>query len=331
MSLGLEARRRILRRAWNAFLRHRGYDSAAALTFFSALAALPALLVTVGAFSLIGNRAAAILSLDTLMGTFVPDTGRATVRDAIRELLSVNTSAAAFVVGLALTIWSVSGYTTAFGRAVDAVYDVQEGRPYWRFRGTMLIAAVPIVMLAGAAIAILLVTPTVAQQFADSAGLSSWTVRVWDIGKWPLLVVVLLALIGILYRVAPNVRFVPFRVLSAGTLLSLGIWALLTGAFSLYVVLTGSYGHFYGRLGILLVALLWVYLSNLAMMIGVQVDAELIRLRQLDEGRDAVDAILLPVKSTRRDFVLARRRDEDLAEARRIRDAARAMHRSGEG
>ncbi|MBI5161981.1 MAG: YihY/virulence factor BrkB family protein [Micrococcales bacterium] len=322
-------RRRVLRRSWNGFLRHRGYDSAAALTFFTALTVLPATLLTVSSFSLLSDRGSAVRTLGAVLGTFIPDGEQRAVQDTLRDLLQVNVPAVAFVVGLGLTIWTLSGYTTAFGRAVNAVYEVQEGRMYWRFRGAMLLASVPLVALGAVATSILLVTPSVARRLAGDAGIGGAVVAVWNVAKWPLLVAVLLAILTVLFRVAPNVRLTSFRLLSAGTLLSLGAWAILTLAFAAYVTLTGTYGNLYGRLGLLLVALLWAYLSNLALMIGAQLDAEIVRLDQLERGEDAVESILLPVKSTHRQLVLARRRHDDLEQATRIRDEARARRREG--
>jgi membrane protein len=312
----------VLRRAWRGFLRGRAYDSAAALTFFGALALLPAGLLAVTTVSLLDGRAQAVDDLTAIATTFAPDSAE-TVHDALGELLELDNPGLALLLGLVLTVWTVSGYAAAFGRAVDAVYESQEGRRWPLFRAEMLAVALVVVVLASIAAAILLLTPTASGDILARRGVDPVIETIWNVAKWPVLVVVLVVLIAVLYSAAPGVRLPRLRWLTLGSAMALGVWAVLTGLFALYVTLTGAYGHLYGRLGLLLAGLLWLYLSNAALLIGVQLDSELLRVRQLDEGIAAEEQIVVPLKRTERVLRLAAQRSEDIADAQRLRDAAR--------
>ncbi|TPW76070.1 YihY/virulence factor BrkB family protein [Schumannella soli] len=308
-----------LRRTWRGYLRGRGYDAAAALTFFAVLTAFPATLLTVAAFALRGAEKGAASELVALLGPFVPAGETDTVRDAIGELLSLRSPGIAVLIGLALTLWTASGWCTAYGRAVNTICGVQEGRPFWYFRGWMLVIAAAAIVLGGAALGILLVGPDTIGELVGGP-LSPVTSTVWAIVRWPLLLVLLVALLALLQRHAPNVRVSGLRRLSLGSLLTLTAWAAVTGGFALYLHLIGAYGQLYGRLGILLAGVLWAYLSSTALVLGAQLDVELIRLQQLDQGVEAEDHIRLPVKRTDRMLQLARQHDQDVAEGRRMRE-----------
>lgn len=308
-----------LRRTWRGYLRGRGYDAAAALTFFAVLSAFPATLLGVAAFAVRGSEKGADSELVALLGPFIPSGQEAAVSDAVGELLSIRSPGIALVVGLALTLWTVSGWCTAYGRAVNTICGVQEGRPFWLFRGWMLVIAAAAIVLAGSAIGVLLVGPDTAGELTGGP-LAPVTSIVWGVLRWPLLLVLLVVLLALLQRHAPNVRVSGLRRLSLGSLLTLAAWTLVTGAFALYLHLIDSYGQLYGRLGILLAGLVWAYLSSTALVLGAQLDVELIRLVQLGQGLEAEDHVRLPVKSTYRMLLLARQRDQDLAAGREIRD-----------
>lgn len=317
-------RRQVLLRAWHEFLRGRGFDSAASLTFFSALSALPAALLGVSVAALVIDRSRAARAIEALLATVLSDDDRVAVRSTIADLLE-HGSGVVVLVALALTLWTVSGYAAAFGRMVNTVYEVQEGRFFPLLRARMVLLAVPLVALGAVIAAVLIVTPEAARDIAPDAG--AWR-SVWVVGRWPLLVLAIVGVVGLLFRYAPNVRFTRIRWLGIGTAVSLVVWAVLTAGFALYATLTGNYGHLYGRLGVLLAALIWSYLSNLALVIGAQIDAELMRMRQLENGDDAVEAIRVPVKDTSRQTRLADHRAGDTEVARRIRDESAVTRRS---
>ena len=308
-------------RAWHGFIRHRGIDAAAALTFFTSLATLPALLVLVSSFAFFDDRDRAAQDLAAIAATVLPDDAAKDIERSLRELLSLANPGIALVVGLVLLLWTVSGYATAFGRAMNAVYEVEEGRPFWTFRGRMLLVAVGLVVLETGIVAILLGTPAAADDILGRHGLAPVVATVWNFGKWPLLLVLALLFIAMLFYFTPNVRHTRVRWASAGSAAAIGIWIVATLGFALYIFVAGHYDALYGSLGGIVIALLWAYLTNAALVAGAELDAEFVRLRQLARGEPAEELVRLPLRDSRRNRMLARQRDADVEAARDIRNS----------
>jgi membrane protein len=224
----------------------------------------------------------------------------------------------ALALGVALSLWSMSGFATAFGRAVNTVYEVQEGRQIWKFRGLMLILAAFLLLMFGAIVATLLGT----YGAAEAAGVPEPWLSVWAIGRIPLAVLLAALLIAVLYYWTPNVRHERFRWVSHGALFAIVAWALATIGFWAFISLVGQYDKIYGWLGGAIVLLLWLYLTNLVLMIGSEVDAEVVRLRQLADGQEAESVIQVPLRDTTRNLMLARQRARDEADSRTVREDA---------
>jgi len=310
-------------RAWHGFVRHRGIDSAAALTFFSLLATFPVALTVVSAFAIgNGKKNAADAILDIVGEVVQPETVE-TLRAPITELFSVTNPGIALAIGIALALWTVSGYATAFGRAVNSAYEVQEGRQIWRFRGTMLLLAVFLLVLASLIFVLLLTTQRVATAIAHSAGIGEPWITVWSIGRWPVLLVLVTLVIAVLYYVTPNVRHERMRwaTFGAGFVILVGIIA--TAGFALYVATVAQYDKIYGWLGGAIVLMLWSYVINLVLVLGAEVDAEAVRMRQLTAGIDATETIQLPMRDTTRNLMLAGQLTDDVAAARGVLDEHR--------
>jgi membrane protein len=318
-SRGLPASAWVLagRRAWHGFLRHRGLDSAAALTFFGTLAFFPVALTGVAVQSIALGRDGAREALLAFVSEIAEPATVESVQGPLAELLTVTNPWLALGVGVVLSLWTMSGYATAFGRAVNTVYEVQEGRQIWKFRGLMLLLAVFLILGFGAVIALLLSTPRATQ----AIGLTEPWVTVWAFARWPILVIVVALIIAVLYYFTPNVRHDRFRWVSYGALFAMVVWALATAAFYTYIALVGQYDRIYGWLGGAIVVLLWLYLTNLVLVLGAEVDAEGVRLRQLAAGIAAEDVVQLPMRDTRRNLMLARQRADDEAAAAQFRQA----------
>jgi membrane protein len=314
------SRRAAIRRAWHGFIRHRGIDSAAALTFFTALATLPALLVLVSTFAFFDDRDRAAADLAAIASTILPDRAALDVERGLREMLSLANPALALIVGVVLLFWTVSGYATAFGRAMNTVYEVEEGRQFWTFRARMLLVALGLIVLQAGIVAVLLVTPAAADDIFGRRGLAPVVTTAWNWGKWPLLLLLLLLFAAVLYHFTPNVRHRRVRWVNIGSLSAIAIWLVATLGFALYIVIAGHYDALYGSLGGIVIALLWGYLTNAALIAGAELDAEFVRLRQLARGEPAEELVRLPLRDSSRNRMLARQRDSDVAAARRIRD-----------
>lgn len=292
-----------VRRAWHGFVRHRGIDAAAALTFFSLLAALPLTLGVVSVFAIFDDRTRAVEDLVAVVDMVVPDQVAGDLEDVLRELLSLGNPYLALLLAIALGLWTLSGYATAFGRAMNTVYEVEEGRPIWSFRGRMLGVAAMLAAL-GAAAVVLLLGPR--------------EPLIWSIGRWPLLLVVAVLAVAVLYAFTPNVRR-PYRWVSVGSSVAIGFWILATLGVLLYAVVV-DHGRVYGSLGGVIVLLLWLYATNAALVAGAELDAEFTRLRQLADGADAAERIDLPRRDVRRIRTIMHRQMADVADSRDLRD-----------
>lgn len=311
--------RTALQRAWHGFIRHRGIDAAAALTFFTALSTLPALLVLVSAFALVDDRRRASEDLAAIAATVLPEDATADVERGLRELLSLDNPGIALTIGILLLLWTVSGYATAFGRAMNAVYEVEEGRPFWAFRGRMLLVSAGLVVLQTLIVGILLLTPSATADILGRRDIGMVVATVWDFGKWPVLLGLAVLFVAVLYYFTPNVRHTRVRWASAGSLGAIAIWLVATLGFALYLLVAGHYNLLYGSLGGLVTALLWGYLTNAALVAGAELDAEFVRLRQLARGEPAEELVRLPLRDSRRNRMLARQRTADVEASRSIR------------
>jgi membrane protein len=304
------------RRALHGFVRHRGIDSAAALTFYSVLAFFPAMLILVSVFAIArGKEDAADDILALVSEVAQPDTVDA-VKGPLSQLFSVTNPGIALAVGTVLALWTMSGFATAFGRAVNTVYEVQEGRQIWKFRGTMLILAVFLLVMFGALMGTLLALPSA----LESAGLPEPWLSVWTIARVPIALILSALLIAVLYYWTPNIKHERFRWVSYGALFAIVVWSLATLAFWAYISLVGQYDKIYGWLGGAIVLLLWLYLTNFVLVLGAEVDAEIVRLRQLTDGQAAESVVQVPMRDTTRNLMLAEQRTKDEADSRALRD-----------
>jgi membrane protein len=230
----------------------------------------------------------------------------------------------ALIVGLLFTLWSVSSYATAFGRAANTVYEVQEGRPIWKFRGLMMLVTLLLMVGYALIIVILLGTPSAVRAIGDAAGFGEPWLTVWNIGKWPVLAILAFVIIGVLYYATPNVRHSRLRWVSWGAAFAIVAWGLATLAFAIYVMTVGTYDRIYGWIGGGLAILVWLYITNLVLVIGAEVDGELVRVRQLTAGIAAEEIIQLPARDTTRTLMLARQLAQDVAAGRAIREESDA-------
>jgi membrane protein len=273
----------VLKRTVREFKEDNLTDWAAALTYYAVLAIFPALIVLVSTLGLVGDSATQPL-LDEL-GTVAPGPAREIVTNAIENLQgSQGTAGVVFVAGLLAALWSASGYVAAFMRASNAIYDIEEGRPIWKTLPVRVgLTLVLMLLLALSAMAVVL-TGGLAKAIGDVIGLGDTAVAVWDIAKWPVLVLVVSFMFALLYWAAPNVKHPGFRWISPGGVLAVIGWLIASAAFAFYVSSFGSYNKTYGALGGVVVFLVWLWLSNVMILLGAEFNAELERERAIEEG-----------------------------------------------
>jgi membrane protein len=297
--LGGGSWRDVLKRTVREFKEDNLTDWAAALTYYGILSIFPMLIVLVSILGLVGTSATQPL-IDNLK-TVAPGPASQIFTSAITNLQkSQGAAGVLFVVGLLGALWSASGYVAAFMRASNSIYDVEEGRPIWKTApvrvGTTLVL---VLLLAITAIGVVL-TGGLAQQAGNLIGAGSDAVTVWNIAKWPVLLLLVSLMFAILYWAAPNVKQPGFRWISPGGLLATLVWIVASALFALYVANFSSYNKTYGALGGVITFLVWLWISNIAVLLGAEFNAELERGRRIEDGMPAEREPFVEPRDTRK-------------------------------
>ncbi|MHC3468529.1 YihY/virulence factor BrkB family protein [Streptomyces sp. 7R007] len=292
--------RAVIRRTAKELLDDELADRAAALTYYGVLSLFPALLVLVSLLGVVGRRATDKI-LDNI-GDLTPGPARDILRDAVTQLSDTGgTGSVLAVVGLLAALWSASGYVAAFIRTSNAVYDLPEGRPVWKLTPLRLALTVALMVLLAASAVIVVFTGPLAERAGTAIGLGHVAITVWGVAKWPVLLLLVMVMIGLLYWAAPNVRGRGFRWISPGSFLATLIWLAASGGFAVYAANFGSYNKTYGTLSGAIVFLVWLWLSNLAILLGLEFDAELVRERAVTcEGLGPGDEPYVEPRDTRK-------------------------------
>jgi membrane protein len=273
----------VLKRTVTEFQDDNLTDWAAALTYYAILSIFPALLVLVSILGLVGQSATQPL-IDNV-ATVAPGAAKQIFTDAIRNLQRSQGSAGVlFIIGLAAAVWSASGYVAAFMRASNSIYDIEEGRPITKTLPVRVgLTLALLVLLAISAIGVVL-TGGLAQKAGDVVGVGGTAVDVWGYAKWPVLLLIMSFLFALLYWAAPNVKQSGFRWISPGGVLAVIGWILGSLVFAFYVANFGSYNKTYGALGGVIIFLLWLWISNIMVLLGAEFNAELERGRAIERG-----------------------------------------------
>jgi membrane protein len=263
-------------------------DWAAALTYYGLLSLFPALIALVSLVGLFADPEPATETITEIVTGIGPSSAAETFSGPI-ESITANREAAGvlFFVSLAAALWSASGYIGAFTRASNIVYETPEGRPFWKLRPLQIAVTLAMVlMLAIVALALALTGPVV-EAVADPLGVGDTAITIWSIAKWPVLLAAVITMIAVLYYATPNVKLPGFRWITPGAILALVVWLIASVGFALYVSQFGSYDKTYGTLGGLVVLLVWMWISNCALLLGHELNAERERSRELEEGLPA--------------------------------------------
>ena len=222
-----------------------------------------------------------------------------TIRGPLDQLTQNQSAGFALIIGVVGALWSASGYVGAFGRAMNRIYEIREGRPFWKLRPLMIVITLAAVILAGLVAIGLVISGPVARAVGDAIGLGDTAVTVWNVLKWPVLLGLAALVVAILYYATPNVRQPKFRWISVGAVVAIITWVLASALFGAYVSNFASYNKTYGSLAGVIIFLLWLWITNLALLFGAELDAEIERGRQLQAGIAAERDIQLPPRDTR--------------------------------
>ena len=272
---------------------------AAALTYYGVLSIFPALLALISLLGLIGKSATQPLINN--LSSVASGPAKQIITSAIQNLQSGRGGAGAlFIVSLAAALWAASGYVAAFMQGSNVIYDVGEGRPIWKTLPTRLLTTLVLLLLLAVAAVGVTFTGGLATQAGKLLGVGSSAVTIWDIAKWPVILATVLTMLSILYWASPNVKHPRFRWVSAGGILGVVVWLLASAAFALYVANFASYNKTYGAFGGVIVFLVWLWISNIAILLGAEFNAELERGRQINAGHPAKDEPFLEPRDTRK-------------------------------
>ncbi len=278
-----------VKRAFTEFSEDGMTDWAASLTYYGLLAMFPALIALVSVVGLFGDPASTTKTLTDIVSKLGPTSAVDTFTGPIKSITSHKSAAGVlFVVGLLSALWAASGYIGAFMRAANVAFETPEGRPFWKLRPLqMLVTLAMILLLVVTALGLVLTGPVV-DAVASPLGLGSTAVDVWNIAKWPVMLLLVVVMFGVLYHAAPNVRQ-KFTFLSPGAAFALVVWLIASALFAFYVANFGSYDKTYGTLGGLVTFLVWLWITNCALLLGVELNAERERSRELDAGVEGAD------------------------------------------
>jgi membrane protein len=289
----------VLKRTVREFKEDNLTDWAAALTYYGILAIFPALIVLVSVLGLIGSSATQPL-IDNL-GKVAPGPAEEIATSAIKNLQgSQGAAGVIFIIGLAGALWSASGYVAAFMRASNSIYDIDEGRPVWKTLPTRVVLTLVLLMLLAVSAVAVTLTGGLAKEVGGVLGLSDTAITVWNIAKWPVLLMVVSFMFGLLYWAAPNVKHPKFRWVTPGGVLAVIGWVIASLAFALYVANFGSYNKTYGALAGPIVFLVWLWISNIMVLLGAELNAELQRGRAIEAGHPGHEEPYVEPRDTRK-------------------------------
>ena len=314
----------VVRKTAREFSQDQCTDLAAALTYYAVLALFPAVVALVSLLGVVGDPQDSINVALDIIRPLVSDEALRVIEGPIEQISRSQAAGLALVTGLLLALWSASGYVGAFGRAMNRMYGVSEGRPFWKLRPTMLLVTAVSVALMALLLLMLVVSGPVAESIGDVIGLGGTAVTVWNLAKWPVVALVVLLIVALLYYATPNVKQPKFRWISVGAGVAILVWALASVAFAFYVARFSNYNATYGSLAGVVVALLFLWITNLALLFGAELDAELERGRQLQAGIEAERELQLPARDTSGIEKAKAKQRQDIALGRQLREQAAA-------
>lgn len=310
----------IVKKTLREFTKDQCPDLAAALTYYSVLSIFPALLALVSLLGIFGQPGKTTAALLDIVQGFAPAETVEAIRRPVEQLSNSNAAGFTLALGILTALWSASGYVGAFGRAMNRVYEIDEGRPFIKLRGTMLGVTIATVLIVVLLAAMLVLSGPVAESVGNAIGLGGAFLAVWNVTKWPVMVALVVLAIAILYYATPNVKQPKFRWMSLGSLIALVIFLLASLAFGFYVANFSSYNETYGAIGGVIISLLWLWILNMSLLFGAEFDAEMERGRQLQAGIEAEETIQLPPRDTKQSDKLQAREEEDIARGRELRE-----------
>jgi membrane protein len=274
-----------LKRTMTEFSEDNLTDAAAALTYYAVLSIFPALLAMISIVGLVGNPQTIIKTLTDIVSSIGPASAVKTFQGPIQSLTkSSGTAGVLVIVGVLSALWTASGYVGAFMRASNVIYEVEEGRSFIKLRPLQMLVTLVLILLLVVVLFAVILTGPIASAVGSAVGLGGTAVTVWNIAKWPVLFLVVVFMIMLLYYASPNAKLGGLKSIIPGAALAIVVWLIASAAFAFYVANFGSYNKTYGALGGVIIFLVWLWITNVAILLGAELNAERERSRQLGEG-----------------------------------------------
>jgi membrane protein len=274
-----------LKRTGKEFSRDNGTDWAAALTYYAVLSLFPAIIALISILGLVVDPATITRVITDVVSSLGPQSATDTFKGPIEQISSNRSGALlGLIFGIAVALWTASGYVGAFMRASNVIYGREEGRPFYVLRPLQLVVTLVLVLMAALVVLSLIVTGPVASAIGGAVGLGDAAVTAWNIAKWPVMLVVVMVMLAILYWPSPNAKQAGFRWVSPGSILAVAVWIVASAAFAFYVANFGSYNKTYGALGGVICFLVWMWITNVAVVLGAELNAETERAREIEAG-----------------------------------------------
>ena len=309
----------VLKKTLREFSADQCTDIAAALTYYAVLSLFPALLAIVSLLGVFGQGQKTTDALLGIVRSLGPQSAVDTLAPVLTSLVENQAAGVTLIIGLLSALWSASGYVGAFSRAMNRMYEIEEGRPFYKLRPMQIVVTLIAVLLISVVAVALVISGPLAESIGNAIGLGSAAVTAYQIAKWPVLVLIVVLIIAILYYATPNVQQPKFKFISVGAVVALLVWVLVSVAFAFYVANFSSYNKTYGALAGVIVFLLWLWITNLALLFGAELDSELERGRELQAGLPAEEELQLPPRDTKLIEKNAAKEEKDIAQGRRLR------------
>jgi len=287
-----------LKRTFREFKEDNLTDWAAALTYYSVLSIFPALIALISIVGLVADPATITRVLTDTISQLGPSSAVETFKGPIESITANSgTAGLGLILGLAGALWTASGYVGAFMRASNAIYEIEEGRPFWKLRPLQIFVTLILELMLAIVVLGLIVSGPLATAIGNAVGVGDTALTLFNIAKWPVLLVIVAIMLAVLYYASPNAKLPGFKWISPGSVLAVVIWIIASAAFAFYVANFGSYDKTYGALGGVITFLVWMWITNLAVLFGAELNAELERSRELEAGEPAEETIQLPPRT----------------------------------
>ena len=310
----------VLRKTYREFSEDQCTDLAAALTYYAVLSIFPAAIALLSVLGVVGQADKSVDTVLDVLDPLVSSDVLGNIEPTLTSLAQNQSAGWLLVLGLLGALWTASGYVGAFGRALNRIYEIAEGRPVWKLRPVQLLITLVSILLLAAALMILAISGPLAESIGDVLGVGGTVLTIWSIAKWPVLALIAIVIIALLYYSTPNVKQPKVRWMSVGAAAALLVWVIASVAFSFYVSNFASYNKTYGSLAGVIIGLLFLWITNLALLFGAELDSELERGRQLQAGMPAEEELQLPARDTRNIEKAQKQEEKDIAMGRRIRE-----------